>query len=302
MKISILLNRIKERLNSIYKREEQSLFTAIWILQNITKKTYAQLICQDNCELSVHQEIELEKILTQHIDKHMPLAYIFGHTPFLDLDIKVYPPILIPRDDTAYWCDYLIQKFASLKEEELNILDLCTGSGCIGLALAAYFSKSQIYAVDIDSGAIKLATENARHNKINNISIIESDLFENLSQDLKFDLIVANPPYLSQREWKELELSVKDWESKKALISSKKGLFLIENIIKQAPHRLKKNKIMESMDLPQLVIEIGHLQAEAVKNILIKNYYINIETIKDLGHIERAVTARVNICGSFQDQ
>lgn len=293
MKIIELINQISKELEIIYSNKEQARSIAIDILQWVTKKTYAQLIAKESFSLNKEQDLELASILEKHIKEHMPLQYIFGCVPFLDLNIKVEPQVLIPRDDTAIWCEYVIEKFNTLKKEELNILDLCTGTGCIGLAFAKAFVNARVYAVDIDPKAIELAKENAKANKVNNISIIESDLFDKIPKDLKFDLILSNPPYLSKQEWMKVDLSVKEWESKTALIASKNGLYLIEKIIKESAIWLRQNKEMKELNLPQLVIEIGHTQLDKVKNILIKNKYKDIESIKDLAKHNRAITARV---------
>ncbi|OQA35250.1 MAG: Release factor glutamine methyltransferase [Candidatus Dependentiae bacterium ADurb.Bin331] len=214
--------------------------------------------------------------------------------PFADLDILVKPPVLIPRPETEEWCVNLCEQFEKLKNRSLHILDLCTGSGCIALALARYFEKSQIVATDISDLALECARENAKHNKINNVRFVKSDLFESLDPSLfQYDLIVSNPPYIGSKEWKTLEPMVTEWEDRGALFSEHNGLAHIEKIISKAPLFIRPNQEMKMLQLPQIVIEIGYRQGQQVKQLMRDALFDHVEITKDLEGKDRIASGRI---------
>ncbi len=233
---------------------------------------------------------KLEENIYKHINLNMPLQYIEGHITFLDLKIAVKAPILIPRIETEYWVYNLIQDLNILKNESLNILDLCTGSGCIALAFAKNFKNSIVYALDISEKACNLAMHNAKINDIKNIKILKSDLFDNLEKDIKFDLIVANPPYISHEQFRTLDPMVKNWEDKRALVANDSGLEIIKKIIYNSKNFLKINNFKLN-NLPQLIIEIDYTHGQKVEKIMLNNKFSKIRLIKDLSDRDRIIYA-----------
>lgn len=234
---------------------------AKWLVEYVLKKS----INSDHINLSDDQLKELEKLISARIDEHKPLGYLLGNVPFCGLLLETRQPILLPRMETEEWCNHLIEKLKKTEFEKLEIVDLCTGSGCIALALAKAFPNSKITCSDINTQAIELAKKNALCCNIFNTEFLISDLFESIPTEKKFDLIVANPPYLSENEWAELSPDVQLWEDKAALLGGDQGLEFYEKIISQAKFWLKPN------GLNWLVLEIGHNQAEKVCEFLIKN-------------------------------
>lgn len=178
--------------------------------------------------------------------------------------------------------------------EPLQILDLCTGSGCIALALADALPKAKVYGTDIADAALALAHENAQHNHITNVNFIKSDLFEKISAAQKFDLIVANPPYIPEQNWSTLEPSVKDWEDKHALIAPDQGLALIKKIIATAPAYLKPNNLLKKLGIHQLYIEIDETQGAIVSTYLQNHGYTHTTIAKDLAGKDRLASGRVD--------
>ncbi len=265
--------------------------TAWWLLEWITGKTQTELIIKYHEQLSDAQQLLLEKTLKEIIDEHKPIQYILGSVPFLSLDITVRPPILIPRPETEFWCSWLIEKLKTVGDQPLMMLDLCTGSGCIGLSLAHAFPNATIYASDISEEACSLAKENAQKNHITNIKIVESDLFKDLPKK-SFDIIVSNPPYIAPEEWPTLQESVKGWEDMRALITPDAGLALITKIIEAAPSHLEKNSVLTVNDIPQLVIEIGYLQGISVKYLMSRAGFSNVSVHKDQSGNDRFVTGK----------
>ncbi len=261
---------------------------AWWTLQSITNKTREQLVLQEIITLNSSQQSTLKGWLHKLITERMPIQYLIGFIPFYDLEIIVKPPTLIPRPETEEWTINLINELQKLKNKKLTILDLATGSGCIALALAKGLPESSVYATDISPEALELAQSNAKHNKINNITFIESDLFNNIP-DIKFDLIVTNPPYISLEEYKELDTSVTKWEDMQALLAPDHGLAIIKDIIKQAPQYLKPNTELQEQNIPRLVIEIGYKQANDVEQLMRNAGFVKVHVIQDLQGKDRVV-------------
>ncbi len=242
---------------------------AWWLLEYVTKKNRSQL--QFSCEkLTEQQQADLEKYIHQLSYEHKPLAYILGWVPFLDLELNVSPPTLIPRPETEFWVFHLIEELKNKSPKNLTILDIGTGSGCIALSLAQAFPQAQIYAIDIAQTALDLAQENAQRNNITNVTFLPSNLFANLPKNLQFDLIVSNPPYIDPAV--SLEKNVLNWEDHGALFAPNKGLHIIEHIIAQTPAYLKKNNELDY----QLVMEIDASQAAPIHELTAKYTCSNV--------------------------
>ncbi len=293
--IDELLYRIMHELTPVYHSKEHALWVAWWILELATGLSRTQLVAKGSLVLQPDQEKKLTFILEQHIKHHMPLQYLAGSVPFLDLSITVRPPLLIPRPETEYWCSLIIECLKKLKNQPLTILDLCTGTGCIALSFAHTLPAAHVYAVDIAAQACALAQENKEKNSISNVTIIQSDLYTSLSSGLSFDLIVSNPPYISRSEWQALEPMVKEWEDPQALIAEAHGLAIIEAIIQEAPQWLKK----PIPNIPQIVIEIGHTQGPAVKKLFEASGFKNSVVHQDLQGNDRFVTASIKESAHF---
>lgn len=258
-----------------------------WLLEKIMDMPQAKLISQSSLALTTDQQKKLHGILSD-IDIHKPIAYILGTVPFLDLELSIKPPILIPRPETEYWCFELIQMLKKIPEQKFKILDLCTGSGCIGLALAHALPQAQVIAIDINPDACTLAQENAQRNKIYNIKIIQSDLFEALPNEM-FDIIVSNPPYIATQEFTSLDQSVKLWEDYRALVALDEGFALIKKIIIGAKERLSLSEVFSQNNIPQLWIEIGYLQGEKTKFLMQETGFCKVTIMKDMYHKDRVV-------------
>ncbi|MGZ6255104.1 MAG: peptide chain release factor N(5)-glutamine methyltransferase [Candidatus Chromulinivorax sp.] len=253
---------------------------AWWLLEFVTNKSKSQLLTQKET-LSHEEQAKLAAYVQQITEEDKPLAYILGSMPFLNLQLKIQPPILIPRPETESWVAQLLEILKPFSSEKITILDIGTGSGCIALALAQAFPNFIIYGIDISDQAISLAQENAQLHSINNVTFITSDLFSKLT-NLQFDLIVSNPPYINPTA--QLEKSVFAWEDHNALFAPNEGLQIIEQIIQQAPKYLKKN------NLPwRLVMEIDASQGKIVEQICIQNNFIKIKIEQDQFARDRTV-------------
>jgi release factor glutamine methyltransferase len=282
-------NNIHELHKSLYSnlKTVNAQQEAWWILEHTTGKKRSELLAQKNISLTTEEQSILTECVRQITIEHKPLQYILGSVPFCDLEIKVEPPILIPRPETEEWCTWLIDQLKAYSNQNLQILDLCCGTGCISLALAKALPKSTVIGIDINTQAIALSEKNKLKNKIENIKFIQSDLYENIPEKSRFDLIVSNPPYIREAEYEKLEKSVTDWEDKSALVADENGLEFYKEIIEGAHLYLKDDSSISS----RIVLEFGLDQAEQIKNSLLEKQFDSIEIHRDAMGKERWVSA-----------
>jgi len=268
---------------------------AWWILEKITGLSKARLLFLNTETLTHDQALTLEKMLKQRTDEKMPLQYILGSVPFCNLDILVHSPILIPRPETEEWVHWLINLFAPMHHIPLKILDLCTGTGCIALALAQAFAKSSVIGIDINPEAITLANKNKDHNGITNVSFLISDLYASLSPAQTFHLIVSNPPYITEKEYASLDPSVTTWEDRQALVAECNGMAIYQRIIQDAHRYLEPHPLMQIHNLPGIVLESG-TNPEAIQSLLLSKNFSNSNNFNDMQHKIRCV------CGQQKGQ
>jgi len=290
--MKIIINEIIANLTSkllkICVTEKSAQAESLWMLEKLLGKTQAELIKEKEIELTFEQEKKLNEWIKLRIEKNKPLQYILGTVPFLNLEILVKPPILIPRPETEEWCAWLIEKLKIVRDEKIKILDVGAGSGCIALALAKALPYSNVVGVDINPDAINLCKKNKEHNKIKNAIFLKSDIYQELSQHKKsFDLIVSNPPYIPEDEYTTLSKQVVDWEDKKALVSSENGLMAHKKIVAEAKAYLKPDGPLGAKNLPSIVIEFGKGQEEPLEELFEKAGFENIEIHRDLEGVDR---------------
>lgn len=215
------------------------------------------------------------------INFNKPIQYIIGNVNFMGFDFEVTPDVLIPRSDTEV---SVLQVIELIGNKECLILDMCTGSGCIGISILQKCLNSKTVMVDLSDKALLVAQKNAFLNKVNMRSdFIQSDFFENIDDIYlnKFDVIISNPPYITSSDINELDPKVKDYEPRLALDGGEDGLIAYRNISSKAGLYLKQNGI--------LVFEVGYNQAEDVAEIMEKNNYTAIQKKADLNNIDRVV-------------
>ena len=215
-----------------------------------------------------------------------PLAYILGEWEFYGLNLYVDKRVLIPRDDTCAVAELAIRQGLFL-EKDPRILDLCTGSGCIGLAVASRVKDARVTLADISRDALAVAKTNiARNHMTGRVTCIQADALGKPSAFLgKFDMIVSNPPYITSREMTELPVSVKDYEPHLALHGGEDGLDFYRSIAKNYAAALKPGGF--------LCFEFGMGQGDAVCGILLENGYTILERTRDYNDRERAVIAQL---------
>jgi release factor glutamine methyltransferase len=314
-----LIKKYSEKLASLYDSQQQREQIVWWMVEAITGKKQIELLVLRQPLSSEHIQI-LNEWIEKHCIKKMPLQYLIGSVPFADCTIFVEPPILIPRPETEEWVCALSAKLQKLPDKKIRILDLCTGSGAIALALGKALPEATIIGSDISQQALMLAEKNKQYNAVTNVTFIQSDLFDafegmrkkrfitglprpyfvGLAMTQSFDLIVCNPPYISHEEWKHLDPMVKEWEDYHALVAcGEQGLGLIEKIVGQAPLFLKQNKQLLHHALDQLYIEIGYQQGALVENLM-KKEFCHVAILKDYAGKDRVVAGGLGACGTNQ--
>lgn len=226
----------------------------------------------------VEQKAKLRAITKQ------PIQYIIGEADFMREKFIVNSSVLIPRDET----EILVYKALEvIKENNFeNVLDMCTGSGCIACMIAK-LSKATVLGVDISFEALETAISNMERMKLFNRALFrKSDLFSNIKDNEKFDVIVSNPPYIPPQLKKNIQKEV-SFEPDIALYTKDdKGIEFYEKIIKDSPKFLNKNGY--------ILFELGLGESFDVKELLKQNNYTNIEIIKDLADIDRVICAKLN--------
>ncbi len=244
-------------------------------------------IYRDDPEITVEQDRVISEMLGRRAGRE-PLQYILGEVDFLTLKIKVGQGVLIPRPETELMAEHAVKTVNSKQstvssEERTRVLDLCCGSGCLGLALAKEFPDAEVCGLDISEHALLYADENAKFNNIKNIKFFKGHLFDALEKDLVFDLIISNPPYIRSADVQGLQVEIKDWEPLNALDGGIEGLDLYREIISSAGRFLNDDGI--------LMFELGMGCSEGVREMFEQAGYRDIHIIKDYAGIERIIQA-----------
>ena len=254
------------------------------LLCHATGKTNEQIIAQREMYASEDACNEMAAAVGRVLNGE-PLAYVLGQWEFYGLPLQITKDVLIPRDDTCAVTELAIKQALFLGASP-RILDLCTGSGCIGLAIASRVKDAKVTLADLSKEAIAVAKKNISLNKMTGrVSCIQADALGKPSTFLgQFDMIVSNPPYITSNEMLELPDSVKNYEPHLALFGGDDGLNFYRNIADSYRAALKPGGY--------LCFEFGMGQGDDVCKILQMNGYTILERSRDYNDRERAVIAR----------
>lgn len=215
-----------------------------------------------------------------------PLQHLLGYWYFMGEKFIVSENTLIPREETEFLVNCAIEKINKIKKETVQVLDIGTGSGCIACMIAKNAPQAEVLGVDVSSDALQVALENAQKlDLIKKVVFRKSDLFSALREGEKFDVVVSNPPYISEDDYKNLDKVVKDFEPKSALLAKENGLEFYKKIIKQAAKYVNYGGY--------IAFECGMGQAREICTLLERNGFQVSDVIKDLAGIERVVAARM---------
>lgn len=274
----IKINEVLNEGKKILKQNNIDTSEARLLLAFVLDIDVAMLVTKTYCD-NVSKEKFIKCI--QKRCEGIPFAYITEKQEFMKLSFKITQDVLIPRPDTEILVDTVIKIVKRNQEKKCNILDMCSGSGCIGISLNKYLDNVKITGVDISKNALEIARYNNIVNNTN-VEFIYSDLFENIN-DMVFDIIVSNPPYIPTQDIKDLQKEVLN-EPVIALDGGEDGLDIYRRIVLGAKNHL--------LDGGYLVFEIGYDQAKDVSNILEVEGYENIKVIKDLSNNDRVIICR----------
>lgn len=258
----------------------ESSYEADLLLAHTLNVSKVFLLSNSKTELS-HKDIKQFKEFVQRRRNNEPLQYILGYVYFMNIKVNVDNAVLIPRQDTETLVELAKELILKDKKKNLNILDMCTGSGCIAVSIMHDFKDIKninMYAADISEDALIVAKKNAELNNVNNITFIKSDYFSNIP-NITFDYILSNPPYIKTKEIDTLEPQVKNFEPVIALDGGNDGFDAYRKIISQS-----KNFLSGS-----LLLEAGIHQAEQIAIIMKEQGFQNIYSKKDLNNIDRVV-------------
>ena len=248
-----------------------------------------------NPNREVKQELleELEEVLLKR-EQRVPLQYLMGECEFMGFDFSVDERVLIPRQDTECLVELAVEDIRNVKtqnrcefnnaadqknEQKVKVLDLCTGSGCIGISVKKLCQNTEVTLADISEGALAVAKKNAE-NLNANVTLIRGNLFENIEG--RFDYILSNPPYIPSQVIQGLMPEVKDHEPRLALDGEEDGLAFYRRIIEQAPDYLNSNG--------RIYFEIGAEQGEDMIRLMTDRGFSEVKVHKDLAGLDRIAT------------
>ncbi len=278
MKLKDIQNTFHQELGAIYASEEVDSFFYM-LIESYYKVTRLQLAMDS--EFAIENKNDILNALDL-LKNQKPIQYILGETEFYGLPFKVNEQTLIPRPETEELVEWVLKYSAKIKQ--ISILDIGTGSGCIAVSLAKYLPNSKVYALDVSNEALNMAKQNAELNNVNvqfvNADILNSETWD--FEDLKFDVIVSNPPYIREQEKKFMKPNVLDYEPHLALfVKDKNPLRFYEAITRFAVDNLEENGM--------LFFEINEYLGNQMIQLLNDNNFNNIRLKQDMFKKDRMI-------------
>lgn len=263
---------------------------AFYLLEYAAKIDKTKYLYYKDHEVSEANFAQYKELIDKRCTR-LPYQYIVGFADFMGLTFEVNEDVLIPRLDT----EVLAEETKKLLGFEADVLDMCTGSGCIGISLKRYRPDIYVTCSDVSHRALNVARKNAAHQHLQlanetgdmqmGIRLVEGDLFEPFREDEKFDCIVSNPPYVTLKEYRNLMPEVKDHEPMYALLAGEDGLDIYRRLVSAAPAHLKDGGI--------LIMEIGSSQAQDVTSLMENAGFKDITVIKDLAGLDRVIKGHI---------
>ncbi len=250
-----------------------------WIISTVLGKNRAETKLERSVSDKEYREIMRA---CDRRSKGEPLSNIFGFVEFYGLRFDVNKKVLSPRMDTEILVEEALKKINEFDAK--SVLDLCTGSGAIAIAIAKY-SSCKVYASDVSKSALSVAEGNAKKNDVK-IEFSQSDLFKSLKKGRKYDIIVSNPPYIKSGDIEKLDIEVKKYDPRSALDGGEDGLDFYREIVRQSKSKLNKKG--------WLMFEVGQGQSDAVSEILQNEGFDNVSQVKDYNKIERVIYGRLS--------
>jgi len=260
--------------------ERMAPLEARYIVMHAAGKTHEELVRDYHMYASDKVSAEVDDMVSRRLNGEPP-AYIVGSWEFYGLPLCITRDVLIPRVDTEVLAAAAIERLD--KSGSLRVLDLCTGSGCVGLSIAKSVPDAKITLLDNSENALKIAKLNSRILGLT-VNCVVADVLKPPAPQLgSFDMIVCNPPYIPSRDIEKLDASVKDFEPLSALDGGEDGLDFYRAVTKYWGRLLK--------DEGFLLFELGEGQLDAVRHICMEEDFLGVEVIRDTGGIDRVLVA-----------
>lgn len=262
---------------------ESARVDAEWLMEHVTGLKRLELTLYRQRELSPEEEAAFSRLITSRA-RRIPLQHLIGDVPFLGHRIKVSDAALIPRPETERLAEMAIEALVRRGTgRAVQVLDLGTGTGCLPVALGLALPQAQIWGLDISPTALSLAAENIRsHGLADRVKLVESNLFQQLRADQRFDLIVSNPPYIPSEEISNLQPEVRDYDPRNALDGGLDGLDFYRVIADEGKPFLRPGG--------WVLMEFGDGQLRALKDIFESRGWRFIASHRDYADVQRMVS------------
>lgn len=272
---------IKSKLILKEAGNESPAFDCICLLEHCFNVDRHRLIMDGNLEISKDSELKFLNLINERA-KGIPLQYLVGEWEFMGIKFKVGKGVLIPREDTEVLVNECISKISKLQTPK--ILDLCAGSGAVGISIASAREDAEVICVEYSNEAFKYLKKNTEMNKVKNVLCVKSDIFSDILElkNKKFDAIVSNPPYIKTKDIKDLQIEVKN-EPRIALDGGTDGLDFYREISKRWLSYLNDDGV--------LAVEIDMGQENDVIDIFKCAGLSKIRKVKDINNINRVISA-----------
>ena len=277
MTLQSIYTEIKDALNS--SGIEDSGFEAKLILKRYLNISDSEFLTLYNREIEKEKELLIEKAVQKRKERY-PLQYILGEWDFYKYTFKVGEGVLIPRSDTEILVEKAVEYLKNTKNPQ--VLDLCAGSGCIGISIAKDYPHSTVTLVEKFDKAFRYLEQNIKLNDAKNAKAVKGDVLKGDASDGEYDLILSNPPYIPPNEMDIISPETR-FEPETALLGGEDGMLFYKAIIENYKKSLKKGGM--------LGFEVGINEDEAVANLLKEALFENITVTKDFNGINRVVTA-----------
>ena len=262
---------------------EDARLNAELLLAHVLGLSRLQLYTQHDRPV-VQTELDAYRNLLRRRLNHEPIQYVLGETEFMGHSLLVTPDVLIPRPETEQLVERTLDAIRLMDLPEPRILDIGTGSGNIAIAIGLRVSRAVITSIDASPAALKIAAQNIERHRLNSITLLQADVFENPLPGQRFDAIVSNPPYISLAEFDSLQPEVRDFEPRVATTDGEDGFRFIRLISELSAEKLNAGGY--------LLMEIAYNQSYEAKAIVSTVGLIDVQVFNDLSGIPRIVQGR----------
>ena len=274
-----LVRHIREALHGVYS-DAEALSLAKMLLVDVFGFSTLELYGGKDRSFSEKEQMHLADIV-RRLQNHEPVQYIIGKETFMGLVFEVNGNVLIPRPETQELVEWILEEHRS--NEHCRILDIGTGSGCIPISLAYFLEGAEVESWDISVGALEVACRNAAHNQVK-VQFREQDVFAVIPSSSQYDVIVSNPPYITEKEKEDMEVNVLDWEPSIALFVPDSDPLLFYRKIAELGLKMLATE-------GALYFEINRAYGTMMKSMLENMGYKHVELRKDMFGNDRMIKA-----------